>query len=196
MKKIFNLLLVTICCFGFISVVKAEEAWSSITSDVSFVNDLLAGTDLTSNTAATDFFAKYDVYYKYQKIDDTLYGSYVSDVSSGTSTGTESSINALIPSVTNTDELATWNKVTSPQLTYSDINYDSTKKTGYVVAIAAVDKSDNTKIYVKRVIYEVTSTNKIANSYEINCNDETTQDINNESVTGENPNTGISDYAI
>lgn len=200
MKKIFNLLLVTICCFGFISVVKAEEAWNSITSDVTFISDLIEGKDLTSNSAATEFFTKYDVYYKYEKIDDTLYANYVSDISKGTSTGAQASVSALVPSVSSVDELGSWVKATSPIFTYSDINYDSTKKTGYVVAIAAVDKADNTKIYVNRVVYEVTATNKIESSYEINCEDDTTTPATpstpTDTATKENPNTGISDYAI
>lgn len=198
MKKIFNLLLVTICCFGFISVVSAEEVWSSIPDDVSFVNDLLTGKSLTGNTAATAFFEKYDVYYTYEKIDDTLYSNYVSDISKGTSTGAVDSVNALVPTVSSTDDLGSWVKATEPSLTYGDMSYESGKKTGYIVALAAVDKTDNTKIYVYRLVSEVTGSNKIESSYEINCEDDTdvTEETTTETVTKENPNTGISDYAI
>ena len=197
MKKLFNLLLVIFCCFGFVSIVNAEEAWSSIPGDVNFINDLIEGKDLTSNSAATDFFSKYDVYYKYEKIDDTLYGNYISDISQGTTTGAANSVDALVPSVSSVSELGTWIKATSPKLSYSDIAYDSTKKTGYVIAIAAVDKSDNTKIYVNREVYEVTSTNEIKSSYEVNYdNDTSIQETEEQSVAEENPNTGISDYAI
>ena len=66
MKKVFYLFLMLICGFGFIGVANAESAWPS--EDVSTVNSLLAGADLTGKTSLTELLAKYDVYYSYTKL--------------------------------------------------------------------------------------------------------------------------------
>lgn len=202
MRKIFNLLLVTVMTFGFIGVVNAEESWSSITDDTSFLEALLNGESLEGNTAATTFFSKYDVYYQYQKIDDATYANYITDIRGETSTGAEQSINALIPAPSSAGDLGSWVKIDTPQISYADVEYTEGQKTGYIVAVAAVPKDDTSKVYVYRLVTEVTGSSKMESSYEINCDedvdvvtDENTV-TDTETVTEENPNTGISDYAI
>lgn len=210
MKKIFNLLLITVCMFGFVTVANAEESWSIIESEATFVGDLLAGKSVEGNEAATEFFNKYDVYYKYEKIDDTLYSNYVSDLTEGTSTGALDSINTLIGPVNSADDLQSWNQMNTKSIDYSGVEYTEGQKVGYIVALAAVPKDNTSNIYVLRSIYEVTGSSSLGSSYEINCEEDVTTDNNGngdtivdtttgevtETVTEENPNTGISDYAI
>lgn len=47
MRKIFSLLIVGICFFGFIGVVNAEEQFSNLQEDTTFFNSLIVGTDVT-----------------------------------------------------------------------------------------------------------------------------------------------------
>ena len=186
MKKIFSLLLVTICCFGFISVVNAEEAWSSITDDASFVSKMIERAPL-DGTNATAFFEKYDVYYTYVKIDDTTFNTYLNDRNIN-------NVSYYIPTVNEVTDLGSWTKITDPNLSYTNLEYDQNKKTGYLVAVAAIPKTDTSKIYVYREVCEVTGTTSLVTSSNISY--ETDTNVNEEPVVEENPNTGISDYAI
>ena len=78
MKKIFSLLIVGICFFGFIGVVNAEEQFSNLQEDTTFFNSLIVGTDVTQNDTVQAFFEKYDVWYTSAKIeDDSLYQDYL-----------------------------------------------------------------------------------------------------------------------
>ena len=165
MKKIICLFIMAIGVFGFISLVNAEESWTSIGSEVNFINNLKEGEDLSSNQEFTDFLSKYDVYYKYSKIDDTIYQNYLSDVFKGTDLGAEDSIMSLVPTVESSEDLSSWIKVSGSNLAFVDLEYDETKDTGYVVGVAAVDKEDNSKIYVYRGVFEVSSANTLVDAY-------------------------------
>lgn len=200
MKKIICLFIMAIGVFGFISLVNAEESWTSIGSEVNFINNLIEGEDLSSNQEFTDFLSKYDVYYKYSKIDDTIYQNYLSDVFKGTDLGAEDSIMSLVPTVESSEDLSSWIKVSGSNLAFVDLEYDETKDTGYVVGVAAVDKENNSKIYVYRGVFEVSSANTLVDAYtthateyqEGNSNTTTTETT---VATESNPNTGVSDYA-
>ena len=204
MKKIICAIIMVIGVFGFIGLVNAEESWSSIGEDVGFITDLIEGEDLSSNEELTNFLSKYDVYYKYYKIDDTLYQNYLSDLFEGTNLGAEDSImSSYIPTVEDSGDLGSWLKVSGSNLAFANLEYDETKDTGYIVGIAAVDKEDNSKIYVYRGVFEVSSSSTLVDSYtthateyqEGTTNTTTTTTTEETVATESNPNTGISDYA-
>lgn len=195
MKKVFNLLFVFMCCFGFIGVVNAEELWSSLSEDTAFINDLIIGTDVSSLDTAKTFFEKYDVYYTAVKIeDDSVYQDYLKYKINGESNNSEATINGLIPTVTSTGDLGTWTKTAASKFIFDNLE----KGKGYVVGVAAVLKSDNTKIYVYRDVYEAVSTTTLNRAYELHYSDFQVNTTNNEEEvnTEKNPDTGISDIAI
>ena len=204
MKKVLCLLIVMVGVFGFIGFVNAEEDWTSIGSEVGFIGDLIEGEDLSDNQELTDFLATYDVYYRYVKIEDSLYQNYLSDTFKGTSLGAEDSIMAYIPTVNSTDDLSSWIKVSDGNLAFADLEYDETQDTGYIVGVAAVNKEDTSKIYVYRGIFEVSSSSTLVDAYNAHYaeyENGTTTTTTTTTTTGEtvatesNPNTGISDYA-
>ena len=204
MKKIICLFVTIIGVFGFLSPVNAEESWSSIGSGSDFVGDWIIGEDLSSSQTLKDILEKYDIYYKYVKIEDSVYKNYLSDTLGDTNTGAKQTVMALVPTVSSTSDLSSWVKVSDSNLAFADLDYDSTKDTGYVVGIAAVNKEDTSKIYVYRGVYEVSSASTLVDAYEkhyaeyqnnTSSSDNTTTTTTTQTVaTTSNPNTGISDY--
>lgn len=195
MKKVFNLLVVFICCFGFIGVVDAEEQWSSLSDDTAFINDLIIGTDVSGLDSAKAFFEKYDVYYTSIKIEDnSVYQDYLKYIINGESNNSEATINGLVPTVTSVGDLGAWTKTAASKFTFVDLEQGK----GYVVGVAAVLKSDNTKIYVNRDVYEAVSATTLNRAYELHYSDFQTSTTNNteEVNTENNPDTGISDIAV
>lgn len=194
MKKIFSLLIVGICFFGFIGVVNAEEQFSNLQEDTTFFNSLIVGTDVTQNDTVQAFFEKYDVWYTSAKIeDDSLYQDYLEYTLNGESNDSEATINALIPTVNSTSDLGSWTKTEAQTFAFENLEQGK----GYVVGVAVALKSDNSTIYVYRDVYEASSTTTLSRSYELHYNDfQSTTNETTEVTTSENPDTGISDIAI
>ncbi len=194
MRKIFSLLIVGICFFGFIGVVNAEEQFSNLQEDTTFFNSLIVGTDVTQNDTVKAFFEKYDVWYTSAKIeDDSLYQDYLEYTLNGESNDSEATINALIPTVNSTSDLGSWTKTEAQTFAFENLEQGK----GYVVGVAVALKSDNSTIYVYRDVYEASSTTTLSRSYELHYNDfQSTTNETTEVTTSENPDTGISDIAI
>ena len=207
MKKLFYIAIAVVCSVGFIGMVNAEETWNSENNE--FVKSLITGSDLTSDTAAKDFLSKYDVYYRYQKIDDTVYNNYLTDSFGNTNIGAKDEIAGLVPTVNETTEITSddsiWVQVPASKIkiTIEDLAYNEASPTGYLVAVAAIDKKDSTKVQIYRGVYEVSSTNTLVDineihySGEFDTTDEDTYATESEDVaTNKNPDTGLSDWAI
>ena len=209
MKKVFYLFLMLICGFGFIGVANAESAWPS--EDVSTVNSLLAGADLTGKTSLTELLAKYDVYYSYVHVTDSLLDQMLD---SGTYTDEYASqMEALIPTYADGDAYTTQTDIAKNQitasngkLTYTGLTYSQDSNNAYTVAIFGIPKDDTTKIYAARDVYQVTSSttvnytnffdeylsSPVDNDEENNPN--YSGDVEEDVATETNPNTGIEDY--
>lgn len=221
------IIIIIMCMFSFISGVNAETGkLSSVESDsVSAVVKLLGGSTLSGDDATkiTSLMNKYTLYTKYEVIDDTLYNTYKSDTSN---TEAGNSIANLIQDPASKsdldDESNGWSMIESAGLSYSELEKDK----GYLVALMAVSKSDATKIYKYKTVYQATTdstltpysevaksnaeeddaTKKIekentAANTEESTDEETSEataeeDVEKEEKSETNPETGISDYAI
>lgn len=211
MKKVISFMIMVLAGFGFCTVVNAEE--TSLNSIASVTSEI-GGSD--KEIIQTDSSNKYKFYYKYVSIDSDTFNSYVgvkykldnTDESSEEYVNTESQLKeyenvfkSLIPEVTASD-LESWTLSSDNEITLSDLIYESDKHNGYVLAIAAVKDGDTSKVYIDRLILESTSSTTLGQvSY--TPSDEQAYDSNEDEMlsddavsTSNNPNTGISDYAI
>lgn len=210
MKKVISFMIMVLAGFGFCTVVNAEE--TSLNSIASVTSEI-GGSD--KEIIQTDSSNKYKFYYKYVSIDSDTFNSYVgvkykldnTDESSEEYVNTESQLKeyenvfkSLIPEVTASD-LESWTLASDNEITLSDLIYESDKHNGYVLAIAAVKDGDTSKVYIDRLILESTSSTTLGQvSY--TPSDEQAYDSNEDETssdavsTSNNPNTGISDYAI
>lgn len=210
MKKVISFMIMVLAGFGFCTIVNAEE--TSLNSIASVTSEI-GGSD--KEIIQTDSSNKYKFYYKYVSIDSDTFNSYVgvkyklddTDESSEEYVNTESQLKeyenvfkSLIPEVTASD-LESWTLASDNEITLSDLIYESDKHNGYVLAIAAVKDGDTSKVYIDRLILESTSSTTLGQvsytpadeqAYDSN-EDETSSDAVS---TSNNPNTGISDYAI
>lgn len=210
MKKVISFMIMVLAGFGFCTIVNAEE--TSLNSIASVTSEI-GGSD--KEIIQTDSSNKYKFYYKYVSIDSDTFNSYVgvkykldnTDESSEEYVNTESQLKeyenvfkSLIPEVTASD-LESWTLSSDNEITLSDLIYESDKHNGYVLAIAAVKDGDTSKVYIDRLILESTSSTTLGQvsytpadeqAYDSN-EDETSSDAVS---TSNNPNTGISDYAI
>lgn len=211
MKKVISFMIMVLAGFGFCTIVNAEE--TSLNSIASVTSEI-GGSD--KEIIQTDSSNKYKFYYKYAAIDNDTFNSYVgvkykldnTDESSEEYVNTESQLEeyenvfkSLIPEVTASD-LESWTLASDNEITLSDLIYESDKHNGYVLAIAAVKDGDTSKVYIDRLILESTSSTTLGQvSY--TPSDEQAYDSNEDEMlsddavsTSNNPNTGISDYAI
>lgn len=211
MKKVISFMIMVLAGFGFCTIVNAEE--TSLNSIASVTSEI-GGSD--KEIIQTDSSNKYKFYYKYVSIDSDTFNSYVgvkykldnTDESSEEYVNTESQLKeyenvfkSLIPEVTASD-LESWTLASDNEITLSDLIYESDKHNGYVLAIAAVKDGDTSKVYIDRLILESTSSTTLGQvSY--TPADEQAYDSNEDEMlsddavsTSNNPNTGISDYAI
>lgn len=210
MKKVISFMIMVLAGFGFCTIVNAEE--TSLNSIASVTSEI-GGSD--KEIIQTDSSNKYKFYYKYVSIDSDTFNSYVgvkyklddTDESSEEYVNTESQLKeyenvfkSLIPEVTASD-LESWTLASDNEITLSDLIYESDKHNGYVLAIAAVKDGDTSKVYIDRLILESTSSTTLGQvSY--TPSDEQAYDSNKDETssdavsTSNNPNTGISDYAI
>ena len=211
MKKVISFMIMVLAGFGFCTIVNAEE--TSLNSIASVTSEI-GGSD--KEIIQTDSSNKYKFYYKYVAIDNDTFNSYVgvkyklddTDQSSEEYVNTESQLKeyenvfkSLIPEVTASD-LESWTLASDNEITLSDLIYESDKHNGYVLAIAAVKDGDTSKVYIDRLILESTSSTTLGQvSY--TPSDEQAYDSNEDEMlsddavsTSNNPNTGISDYAI
>lgn len=210
MKKVISFMIMVLAGFGFCTIVNAEE--TSLNSIASVTSEI-GGSD--KEIIQTDSSNKYKFYYKYVSIDSDTFNSYVgvkyklddTDESSEEYVNTESQLKeyenvfkSLIPEVTASD-LESWTLASDNEITLSDLIYESDKHNGYVLAIAAVKDGDTSKVYIDRLILESTSSTTLGQiSY--TPSDEQAYDSNEDETssdavsTSNNPNTGISDYAI
>lgn len=211
MKKVISFMIMVLAGFGFCTIVNAEE--TSLNSIASVTSEI-GGSD--KEIIQTDSSNKYKFYYKYVSIDSDTFNSYVgvkyklddTDESSEEYVNTESQLKeyenvfkSLIPEVTASD-LESWTLASDNEITLSDLIYESDKHNGYVLAIAAVKDGDTSKVYIDRLILESTSSTTLGQvSY--TPSDEQAYDSNKDEMlsddavsTSNNPNTGISDYAI
>ena len=210
MKKVISFMIMVLAGFGFCTVVNAEE--TSLNSIASVTSEI-GGSD--KEIIQTDSSNKYKFYYKYVTIDNDTFNSYVgvkykldnTDESSEEYVNTESQLEeyenvfkSLIPEVTASD-LESWTLASDNEITLSNLIYESDKHNGYVLAIAAVKDGDTSKVYIDRLVLESTSSTTLGQvSY--TSSDEQAYDSNEDETssdavsTSNNPNTGISDYAI
>lgn len=205
MKKAISLFITILTGFCFVANVNAEEislsTIASIPSDIGGADKEIIQTD-SSNT--------YKFYYKYIAIDSEDFNSYIDskyivDNSSDTSSEEyltaqsqveeyETTFKGLIPSVTVAD-LESWTLSSDGEINISDLVYQSGSHNGYVLAIAAVKDGDTSNVYIDRLILESKSQTTLG---QISYPEKTSSNVNsNDTVaTDENPNTGLSDYAI
>lgn len=211
MKKVISFIIMVLTGFGFCTIVNAEE--TSLNSIASVTSEI-GGSD--KEIIQTDSSNKYKFYYKYVTIDNDAFNSYVgdkykldnADESSKEYVNIESQVEeyenvfkSLIPEVTASD-LESWTLSSNNEITLSNLIYESDKHNGYVLAIAAVKDGDTSKVYIDRLILESTSSTTLGQvSYTLS--DEQAYDSNEDEMvsndavsTSNNPNTGISDYAI
>ena len=217
LSKSFGILIIVMCMFGYITCVNAVDKLSSVESDsVSAVVKLLGGSTLAGDDATkiTNLMNKYSLYYTYKEIDDTLYSNYKNDTSN---TQYGDAIGNTITDPKSAAELnnenSGWFKLESTEITYSNL----TKDKGYIVALMAVSKTDDTKMYRYKTVYQATTDSTLSpysevanngaqsdeentNENESNNEDENAEENENTEETEEkadtNPETGISDYAI
>lgn len=195
MKKIISILII-ISFISFIPLVKAEENIEQMGIDTKIIEDLITQKNTEDDNNTAELFNTYDIYYLYEKIDDTTYEEYLKETFEQEENGALGKINALVPTITSVEQLSSWIKVDTPQFVYPNIEYNKEKKTGYIISVAAVSKQDQSKIYVHRGVYETINPGTLENSYAVNYKNYQNTNTNNETVTEENPNTGIGDYAI
>lgn len=212
MKKVFYLTIMLICSFGFIGVANAESSLGEElmldTNGGSYtdINDTLNG-----GTVFSKFTDKYDFYYKAVKIlfDGIGNGCGYFDE------GNEKSLKEYIPEINSIDDLNGYTKIESIPMTP---NWEYEKFGGYVIALVAVDKKDNSKIYVDRNIYDIVKEGeKVLVSNQDNCsagdpasqyirrdgktyNDDVDLNYSSDNYTTTqtytNPETGLNDYII
>ena len=221
--KSFLMIVMLLCMFSYMGVVKADTAkLSSVEKNsISAVSNLLTGKQLsTADKEKIDALSsKYNLYYQYQIIDSDVYSKYKSgDDAAGVT------IANLITDPDSEDDMKNaengWSQVVDGKVTYSDLEYDAQNPKGYVVALMSVLKSDANKIYTYKSVYQATSATTLA-TYESVSKAEDIQDqevtkeqtveepeesddsdsvdeTDSEEVekSEENPETGISDYAI
>lgn len=216
MKKILTILAIFVIGLGIIPAVNAEE---TDLSSIASITESIGGSD--KEIIQTDTANKYKFYYKYVKIDDNDFATYVtakytsenaSETSEDYTTAStqvaeyEGVFRGLIPTATATD-LESWTLSSDGNISLNDLKYESGKHNGYVLAVAAVKDGDTSKVYITRLIKESTSATTLGDitytsddraSYQEDSTTDTQDDTDtNEAVaTQSNPNTGISDYAI
>lgn len=211
MKKVISLFMTFLMGFCFIANVNAEEldlsSIASIPSDIGGSDKEIIQTD-SSNT--------YKFYYKYVTINEKDFSTYIGAkyIMDNTSDSSDDYVTAqsqvaeyegvfkgLIPEV-NASDLESWTLSSDGEINLNDLTYESGKHNGYVLAVAAVKDGDTSNVYIDRLILESTSATTLGQitytdtdqaTYGANVTDTTTDDTIN---TSDNPNTGISDYAI
>ena len=210
MKRVISLMIMVLAGFGFCAVVNAEEV--SLNSIASVTSEI-GGSD--KEIIQTDSSNKYKFYYKYVTIDSDTFNSYVgikyvldnADENSDEYATAESQVaeyenvfKGLIQEVTASD-LESWTLSSDNEINLSGLIYESDKHNGYVLAVAAVKDGDTSKVYIDRLILESTSSTTLGQiSY--TTLDEEAYDSSDDEMSGSavstsnNPNTGISDYAI
>lgn len=226
LSKSFVIIVMIMCMFSYMTGVSAATTkLSTVEKDsIKAVIKLLGGSTLSEDnaTSITSLLDKYTLYTKYEKIDDTLYSKYKSNTNDET---VGKSIADLISDPNKKEDLDNaengWRKIESAQVEYTDLEKDS----GYLVALMAVSKSDETKIYSYKTVYQATSDTTLSTYSDIannnvdpdatvedkstnedNSSNETTTDDSEEPTdetveekeekSDTNPETGISDYAI
>ena len=208
-KRISMIICAVIFSFCFISVAQAEEL---DLNDVASLSNVIGGEDKEINEVGN---GSYKYYYKIQAIDDNDFATYVSSkyVFDNGDENTDEYVEAqtrvaeyedtfygLIPVINSTSDLNGWTESTDKNINPTNLNYETEKHHGYVLAVVAV--KDQT-IYATRVILESTSATTLG-SITYNLSDETavanttTQSVTEQKSTRttSNPETGIDDYAM
>lgn len=211
MKKVISVFMTFLMGFCFIANVNAEEvdlsSIASITSDIGGSEKEIIQTD-SSNT--------YKFYYKYVAIDEEDFSTYIEAkyIMDNTSDSSDDYVTAQsqvaeyedefkgLISEASASDLESWTLSSDGEINLSDLSYESGKHNGYVLAVAAVKDGDTNNIYIDRLILESTSSTTLG-QITYNDLDQTTYGANIEATmtddtvnTNDNPNTGISDYAI
>ena len=222
MKKFSILLMTIVCSFLFVSVVNAAE---SELDSIAAVTSIVGGDDkeiiqIDSNNT----YQYYYKYVKIKDVDFADYVANKKIVDESTD-GSNSYITAakkvgdyektffgLIPTISNNSSLNSWVKSTNGEIVLNNLNYEDGLHSGYVLAVAAVKNGDN-NAYVSRMILESKSKTTLGTiTYDTTNNgtNETKKVVKSKKVvtkkkqvvdnvdkkTNENPNTGISDYAL
>ena len=217
MRRIYVIVFALICTFGFIGIVNAEEV---DLNSVATISTTVGGSD--EEIIQVDSSSTYTYYYKYVKIDDSDFNTYINskyiaengdDSTDEYATATsqvseyETTFYGLIPTVSGASDVSSWTKSTDNQIVLKDLTYQQNKHNGYVLAVAAVKEGDS-NVYITRIILESKSTTTLGeitfndndeNAYNEDMSDSSNTEntnIGDDTTTSSNPNTGLNDYAI
>lgn len=163
LSKSFGIILIVICMFSYMMVASAATGKLKDVekNSISAVIQLLSGSSLAGDSATTitNLMDKYTLYTKYEKINDELYSKYKADTSNSE---VGNSIANLITDPASKSDLDNadngWSLVESTQITYSDLEKDK----GYLIALMAVSKSDESKIYSYKTVYQATTSSTLS----------------------------------
>lgn len=217
--KSFLMIVVLLCMFSYMGVVNAESLQSKEAASMNAVYNLLTGKALSDADKETITKLKLtypNLYYNKVEIPSDVYTKYKNQDSTASKT-----ISDLIeiPSSDQLTEDNGWTSIPGTQVSYSNLKYDSSNPTGYLVALAAVT-SDNV-VYGSKNVFQATSATTLATYSSIantgDSGDETEvekqeaeeeeepevdkeeaeeEDVDKEEQAESNPETGISDYAV
>ena len=213
MKKISLLVITMLVSICFIGAVNAEE--KSLNS-IAVLASEIGGT--AKEIQVTDTGTKYNYYYKYVKLNETDFNNYVKQkyIMDNAGQGTtayqnakqkvesyEAAFKGQIPAVNSITELSAWTSNSDKvEINLTNLNYAQNAHNGYVFAVAAT-KTGDTNVYITRMIYESTSATTLgtikyldSDKVAINTDTNTNTNTSTDTVTEQNPETGISDYAI
>lgn len=220
MKRISIITMIMILSIVFVGAVDAKEV---DLDSVATLNATIGGSE--KEIIQTTSTGTYKYYFKYVKIDDNEFKSYLSSKyvvdNSNDSTSEyaaaatkvadfEKKFKELIPTVNSTSDTAGWTAVTNNEIPLTGLTYENGKHTGYVLAVMAI-RDGSSDVYITRNIYESKSATTLGG---INFTDQdkatygsstttttttttttdTTQTV--DTVTEQNPETGLSDMAI
>lgn len=213
--KYFLMGVMLICMFSYMGVVNAATI-KALDTNKDSVKVLLTGKELSASDATNieSLLGTYSMFYKYEKIDDSVYNSYKSGDSSASST-----INKLISDPQSSDELTEdngWTKISSTQVTYEDLEAEA----GYIVCLFAYSGSDTSTLLYYKNVYQATTSSELALTSSIiasseegdevvkkktvekepadeeETTDESEESSDLEEKSESNPETGISDVAM